>query len=188
VDFLARSAELSEDLSRLGRTLHVAGSIIGPDRVSGASPFGNGNDAVVAWALVCQISGRLGEGATLLLRNENGYAAEALVRQIVEVEHLAAWLDAEQRNAAHWIRGSRRYRGPTRNREHVLGVFYSEYAHHCDHGGHPNPNAMLLLREHSAALDLEDLAADLHCHLTRLSGLLHAVADELGYGDRALSR
>lgn len=77
-----------------GELLHVAGSMVGPDRVSRASTRGNGTDALVGMARICQVAEQLIVGAEQLLSAGNGYAAAALNRQLVEVEYVA-WAFAE---------------------------------------------------------------------------------------------
>lgn len=183
-DSLTGSAALADEMRSLGQTLWVGGAIVGSDRVSGASPFEFGDDAVVAWAMACQIAGELGQSATLLLEQGHLYGAATLLRQIVEVEYLVAWLGSGPDVAAEWMRSSRRFPSPSSNAQHTTGAPpYEEYAHHCDNGGHPNPNARFLLPHHSDALDVEDLADDLNCHLDRLIPSLRSAAERLGYGE-----
>ena len=81
---------IANGLVRLGHVLWVAGYLIGPGRVSGASPFRFGDDRAVGVATVSQIGGELARAAVDLLRANNRYAACALIRQLVEVEYLAA--------------------------------------------------------------------------------------------------
>lgn len=71
---------------RAGEGLWIGGSIIGPDRVDGVSPFGFGSDATVALGTVVQIAGELSAGVIALLDQGNRYGAAALQRQMVEVE------------------------------------------------------------------------------------------------------
>jgi hypothetical protein len=56
-----------ERLARFGELLFVHGAIIGPDRVSGKSRDGYGDDEVVALAVVVETSAELGASAVALL-------------------------------------------------------------------------------------------------------------------------
>jgi hypothetical protein len=133
-----------------GALLWVGGYLIGPDRKEGASPFGFGNDATVGLATVAQVAGQLAEGIAQLLDSDNRYAACALLRQIVEVEYLA-WAFAEnQEEAAAWLRATRENRlrmwQPRHLRDRSAGRFRArDYGHHCELGGHPTPEARVLL-------------------------------------------
>src|ERR1044072_6664417 len=61
----------AETLRALGRLIWVQGSIVGPDRASGKSPHGFGNDDVVGLGTVWQITAQLADGAINLLKAEN---------------------------------------------------------------------------------------------------------------------
>jgi hypothetical protein len=90
-------------LARLGELLFVHGAIIGPDRVSGSSRDGYGDDEVVAFAVVVETSAELGASAVTLLTNGHAYSAAVLLRQIIEVEYLT-WLFSHDPEAARaWL-------------------------------------------------------------------------------------
>src|SRR3989442_8213104 len=95
---------VGEALARVGRVLWVMGYIVGPDRVSGVSPFRFGDDTAVGVATVAQTGGELAHGAVALLRAGNRYAAAALLRQLVEVEYLAHAFEAQDDSAGEWLR------------------------------------------------------------------------------------
>jgi hypothetical protein len=65
-------------LKKAGEALWICGSVIGSDRVDGASPFGFGSDATVALGTVVQIAGELSAGVITLLEQGNRYGAAAL--------------------------------------------------------------------------------------------------------------
>lgn len=162
---------LSEALARAGLVLWVGGVIIGPDRVSGSSPFGFGDDRTVGIATVAQIGGELGRAAVELLRGGNRYAAGALLRQLIEVEYLAHAFDAGDDTAAEWLRADaserRRFWSPQRLRTRADGRFIDEhYWRHCELGGHPTTEGMALLPEHARAIGANYLWVDLVGHLS----------------------
>ncbi|MGH3129193.1 MAG: hypothetical protein ACRDNX_00060 [Gaiellaceae bacterium] len=138
-----------------GQLLWVGGYLFGPDRAAGVSPFQYGSDATVALGTVCRIASELIEGASVLLRADNLYAASALLRQIVEVEYLAWAFSEDEEEAAAWLRSSHEDRmklwQPRHIRDRSAGRFRgSDYREHCERGGHPTPKARALLREGSA--------------------------------------
>lgn len=153
-------AALVAALKDTGDLLHISGSMVGPDRLSGASRHGNGTDALVAMARICQTARSLVLGAEQLLSTENGYAAAALNRQLVEVEYLA-WAFAEERaEAESWMRSTREERlrrwQPRHLRERSQGRFRgSDYIDHCEIGGHPSPEGCQVL------LDADDVRREL---------------------------
>jgi hypothetical protein len=133
-----------------GDRLHVAGSIIGGDRVSGASARGNGDDALVGLAMVCRTGAALMQGAEMLLDAGNTYAAGALNRQLVEVEYLAWAFAEDEEESRSWLRSTKEQRlarwQPRHLRQRSQGRFRgSDYADHCEIGGHPTPDGCLLL-------------------------------------------
>jgi hypothetical protein len=79
----------SQRFDEVGTLLHVSGHIVGPDRKSGASPFGHGSDETVAISLLLRIASQLISASTDLFLDGRSYAAAALIRQMVEVEYLA---------------------------------------------------------------------------------------------------
>lgn len=161
---------IARGLVRIGHVLWVAGSLIGPDRASRTSPFRFGDDRAVGVATVAQIGGELTSGAVALLRAHNRYAASALIRQLVEVEYLAAAFAEEHKIAAQWLRASREERlkfwSPARLRERAAGRFLrTDYWHHCERGGHPATPGMSLLPGHTSSVEPALLWADLAGHL-----------------------
>lgn len=135
---------LGPALEELADRLRVAGSLFGPDRVSGSSPGLNGDDRVVGMGYIAATASSLITGASLLIQGGNLYAASALNRQLVEVEYIA-WAFAEDRaEASVWLRSSaeeRRVRWQPRHlRERSQGRFRGkDYRDHCEFGGHPTP-------------------------------------------------
>lgn len=130
--------------------LQTLGNVLGTDRIDGSSPRGNGDDEAVAVGVLMQIGGELGKAAVPLLAGRQVYAGLALLRQIVEVEYLAWAFATKAGDAKAWLNASRREREsffrPARLRERSGGRFRSvDYAHHCEMGGHPVPNAVQLL-------------------------------------------
>ncbi|MDQ3571456.1 MAG: hypothetical protein M3383_01185 [Actinomycetota bacterium] len=143
----------AETLAEIGQLLWVTGSLLGPDRPEGTSPFGFGDDDIVGLATVCQIGAELARGAIDLLEDGNVYASQALVRQLVEVEYLALAFAKEDSIAREWIRADRPDRlnfwSPTELRKRSDGAFLrGDYWAHCERGGHPTPVALQLLPDH----------------------------------------
>lgn len=173
----------SSGLALVGQRAWVSGALLGPDRASGISPFDHGSDARVGLALVAQIGGEVARGAVLLLRQENRYAAAALVRQLLEVEYLAAVLaEGADDLAAEWLRSDRdarmRFWSPARLRERARRRFLpSDYHHHCELGGHPTPRSGSLLPDHESALRAEFLWVDLAGHLAAVWEHVLSAAD-----------
>jgi hypothetical protein len=138
-----------------GQALWIGGSMFGPDRVEGDSPFSFGSDATVGLATVMQIAGELTSGAAVLLRDGNRYGAAALIRQLVEVEYLAWAFAEDEQEAERWMRSDkaerRQFWQPMRIRERSEGRFRGvDYASHCGRGGHPSPEGINLLPDHQA--------------------------------------
>jgi hypothetical protein len=161
---------IARGLVRLGHVLWVGGYVVGPDRASGTSPFRFGDDRAVGVATVAQIGGELSSAAVDLLKANNRYAASALIRQLVEVEYLAAAFADEHEIAGEWLRASREERikfwSPARLRERAGGRFLkTDYWHHCEMGGHPATPGMALLPGHANGVHAVFLWADLAGHL-----------------------
>lgn len=57
----------AEELRSAARLLFLSGSMLGPDRVEGASAFGHGDDTLVSLSMTCEIGADLISGATALL-------------------------------------------------------------------------------------------------------------------------
>jgi hypothetical protein len=147
---------LARSFQRTGEVLRLVGNIFGPQRVDGTSPFGNGEDGLVALGYLCHTAGYLISGATELLDRGNAYGASALNRQLVEVEYLAWAFAEDQEEAAAWLRSDRVERlqrwQPKHLRDRSHGRFRStDYAEHCELGGHPTPQGARILVEPSTA-------------------------------------
>lgn len=143
-----------------GALLHISGSIFGDDRVSGASTRGNGDDALVGLSRVCQTGAALMRGAEMLLDAGNTYAVGALNRQLVEVEYLAWAFAEDDEESRSWLRSTQEQRlarwQPRHLRQRSKGRFRgSDYAAHCEVGGHPTPDGCRLL------LDADDVQREL---------------------------
>lgn len=176
-----------------GELLWVCGWTLGPDRVSGDSPFQHGNDAVVGLATVLQIAGELTQGASQLLAADNLYAAAALIRQTVEVEYLAWAFSEAEDEAAAWLRSTREERHalwkPAKLRQRSNGRFRNtDYALHCDTGGHPTPQAAQLLRNHSNRQPLGFWWCDLVGHALNIWGYAKSASERLDVQDVALAK
>jgi hypothetical protein len=172
--------EIADALARLGQLLWLSGAIVGDDRVTGASPFGFGDDRTVGLSAVCQIGGELASGAVVLLKADNRYAANALIRQLVEVEYLADAFAEEHEIAAEWLRADnlerRTFWSPAKLRQRANGRFLNtDYWHHCEMGGHPASPGLRLLPGHNR-LNIEYVWADMAGHLAGIwRGVVTAV-------------
>lgn len=182
-------AALAAVLCAGGKALWIGGSMIGPDRAEGNSPFEFGSDATVGLATVLQIGGELLGGAITLFDAENRYAAAALTRQLVEVEYLA-WAFAEDHvEAERWMRSSKEERQemwqPRHVRERSDGRFRGvDYGLHCGKGGHPSPEGLHLLPDHFAPeASTQLLFCDMAIHGHSVWCYALSAAGKLGYGD-----
>ena len=175
-------------LARLGELLFVHGAVIGPDRVSGRSGEGYGDDQVVALAVLVETSGDLGASALSLLRQGHAYSAAVLLRQIIEVEYLT-WLFSHDPEAARtWLNAGEGgwwpAFSPSAIRKKAAGQFSEdEYHYHCELGGHPTPNARDLLSGHSRGGDTSWLWDELECHLQRLWDKVKLATDRMKVRD-----
>jgi hypothetical protein len=161
-------------LSNAGRILWVTGYMLGPDRVEGDSPYGFGKDDTVGLATVAQVGGELARGAIALFSDGNLYGGSALMRQLVEVQYLAAAFAEQDAIAAEWLRADRDERlsfwtaGKLRKR--AGGRFLAEdYWDHCDRGGHPTRDGLPLLPDHRQ-VPVGVLWVDLAGHLRGIWG------------------
>ena len=140
----------SQLFDEVGTMLHLSGHIVGPDRTSGASPFGNGSDETVAISLLLRIASQLIAASTDLFLDGKAYAAAALIRQMVEVEYLAWAFETRNQDAERWLRSNKDERQefftPAKLRKAAGGRFRSkDYGYHCELGGHPVPTSAILL-------------------------------------------
>ncbi len=122
-----------------------------------------------AMALVTQMAGELGQGATAMFGVQRWYAGSALVRQLFETQYLLARFAADDPAAKAWLAATQnqldnQFR-PGQMRQ-AGGFSASEYRTHCSWGGHPNPGARWLLADHQRLVAVELLWADLAQHLT----------------------
>ena len=136
----------------VGAVLHLSGNIVGPDRKSGASPFGHGSDETVAISLLLRIASQLISASTDLFLDGRAYAAAALIRQMVEVEYLAWAFETRNHDAERWLRSSKGERQefftPAKLRKAAGEQFRSkDYGYHCELGGHPVPTSGILLND-----------------------------------------
>jgi len=176
---------LAAGLDRVGRVLWVGGSIIGSDRAVGRSPFGFGSDATVGVATLAQVAGQLVSPIVALVGEGNRYAAAALLRQLVEVEYLTWAFAEEDDDAAVWLRSSREERrefwSPARLRHRAQDRFpASDYWGHCDLGGHPTPDGMMLLPDHTQTVPGWALLFDCARHASSAWRNLIQAAERLG--------
>lgn len=177
---------LAETFRETGDLLWIGGNLLGPDRASGSSPFDFGSDAAVGLATVIQIAGELTSGAVVLLEQDNLYAAAALIRQLVEIEYLAWAFAEDDEQAEAWLRSTHDERlkfWQARDlRRRSGGRFRSaDYARHCERGGHPTPDAMALLPDHSRRDSLMLWWFDLALHGASTWDYVNAAATEFGW-------
>lgn len=183
---------LAVGFREVGRLLWVGGSLIGSDRPAGRSPYQFGSDATVGLATLAQVAGELTEGALILLQRDNLYGAAALIRQLVEVEYLAWAFAEDEQEATAWLRSTRDERmklwQPKRLRERSRGRFRAtDYGRHCDRGGHPTPDAMALLPDHSRRDSPSLWRFDLITHTASAWEYLEVALDKLEWGDQLAS-
>ena len=178
---------LAQVFSESGAHLWVGGYIIGPDRKEEHSPFGFGSDSTVGLATVAQVAGQLAAGTAQLLDSDNRYAACALLRQIVEVEYLAWAFAEDEEEAAAWLRATRENRlrmwQPKHLRDRSDGRFRAgDYGRHCEVGGHPTPEAGVLLPDHGDQVPSALWWIELATHGLSAWEYLLVGAEHAGYG------
>jgi hypothetical protein len=181
----------AEVFKSTGLHLHVGGWIVGPDRVEGRSPFGNGSDETVAISVLLRIAEQLVSGSVDLFEKGHAYAAAALLRQLVEVEYLAWAFEARNGDGERWLRSSqderRSFFSPIKLRKASEGKFRGEdYGFHCENGGHPVPSAGALLNGDEALVQL--LIADLLGHAGRIWDHLVGWAGGASHGEALVMR
>jgi hypothetical protein len=175
----------SKTFASTGQLLHVAGHIIGPDRVAGHSPFGHGSDETVAMSLLLRIASDLVSAAVDLFEDGRQYPAAALLRQLVEIEYLAWAFEAQDQEGQRWLRSSQSERqsffAPAKLRKAAGNRFRAkDYGYHCELGGHPVPNSTLLLKGDVAVAAL--LLSDLLGHTGRIWDHTAGWARDNSYG------
>ena len=141
--------------------------------------FGLADQPRRAIAAAIQMGGETARGAVALLRDNNRYAAAALVRQLVEIEYLLCLFALDTAEPLRWASSDldavRREYQPARMRERCGPRFRtSEYSIHCQIGGHPRFASGYVLPEHVRIGPLSDAAlfaagwVDLGQHLVNL--------------------
>lgn len=160
---------LAIGFERAGQILRTSGHLFGPQRVDGTSPFGNGDDQLVALGYLGETAAALIAGAAELIERGNLYAAAALNRQLVEVEYLNWAFAEDQEEAAAWLRSTRQERmtrwQPKHLRDRSQGRFRAkDYWEHCDVGGHPTPKGLRALLATDAAITAEIIVAETANH------------------------
>lgn len=105
----------------------------------------------------------------------------------MEVEYLLWAFAEEDDDAAVWLRSTREERrefwSPASLRRRAQGRFLApDYWRHCDLGGHPTPDGMMLLPDHSHALPAWALVFDCARHGSSAWQSLVRVLERLGYG------
>jgi hypothetical protein len=166
--YAAFTADMFKDL---GEKLFVCGHILGPDRRDGVSPFGHGDDALVAVSMLLRIGSELVSGCADLVNSGRHYAGAALVRQLVEVEYLAWAFEKKDEESRRWLRSTRKQRQtfftPAKLRKAAGGHFRAaDYSFHCELGGHPVPGSWRLLNDAEVAGQL--MLSDCLCHSTHI--------------------
>ena len=159
---------VSQCFDEVGTLLHLSGDIVGPDRESGASPFGHGSDETVAIALLLRIASQSVSAGTDLFIDGRSYALAALVRQMVEVEYLAWAFESWDHDAARWLSSSKDERQQLftpANLQKAAGKKFrsKDYGYHCELGGHPVPTSEILFCDQASIPQL--LLSDLRGHV-----------------------
>jgi len=181
----------SKQMEEAGTELHVIGHIIGSDRVEGRSRFGHGNDETVAVSVLLRVAGQLISASADLFADGRQYAAAALLRQMVEIEYLAWAFETRDGDAERWLRSDQQERQgffkPAKLRAAAQGKFRGkDYSYHCELGGHPVPQAGILLGGDPAVGQL--LLSDLLGHVGRIWDHLYGWARQNENGGPILQR
>ena len=181
----------SNQLQEAGNELHLIGHFIGPDRAQGNSPFGHGNDETVAVSVLLRVAGQLVSASADLFGDGRHYAAAALLRQMVEIEYLAWAFETRDGDAERWLRSDQQERQkfftPAKLRAAAQGTFRGkDYGYHCELGGHPVPQAGILLGGDSAIGQL--LLSDMLGHVGRIWNHLSGWARQNENGGPILRR
>jgi len=181
----------SEQLARAGIELQLIGQIVGPDRAQDRSPFGHANDETVAISVLLRIASQLISSSAGLFAAGHLYAAAALIRQLVEIEYLAWAFETRDRDGERWLRSNQEQRQkffkPAKLREAAKGKFRGkDYGYHCELGGHPVPQANILLDGDPAISQL--LLSDMLGHVGRIWDHLVGWAMKNDNGEPILKR
>jgi hypothetical protein len=181
----------SRQLQDAGTELHLLGHLLGSDRVGSTSPFEHGNDETVAVSVLLRVASQLTSSSADLFVDGRGYAAAALLRQLVEIEYLAWAFETRNGDGQRWLRSDQQERQeffkPAKLRAAAQGKFRGkDYGYHCELGGHPVPQAGILLGGDSAISQL--LLSDLLGHVGRIWDHLVRWAAQNGNGEPILTR
>ena len=108
--------------------------------------------AGVGFATATLMAAELGEGAQRTYAADLWYPGAALVRQLVECGYLLTLMSESTDEAATWMRSTpsataKRFSPGQLRRRAVNNFRPTEYKHHCNMGGHPNPAGRVLLRQ-----------------------------------------
>jgi hypothetical protein len=125
----------------------------------------------VAVSMLLRIGSELVSACTDLFADGRHYAAAALLRQLVEIEYLAWAFETRDQDGERWLRSTRTERQsfftPAKLRDASGGRFRGkDYGYHCELGGHPVPEATLLLKENEVVAQV--LLSDLLGHTGRI--------------------
>lgn len=96
----------SKELLDAGTELHLLGHFLGSDRVDGSSPFGHGDDETIAVSVLPRVASQLTSASADLFTDGRGYAAAALLRQLVEIEYLAWAFETRNGDGERWLRSN----------------------------------------------------------------------------------
>jgi hypothetical protein len=109
------------------------------------------NAAGMGFATAILMAAELGEGAQRMYAASLWYPGAALIRQLIEGGYLLTLMSESEDEAATWMLGkpsavAKRF-APGQLRDRAVKNFRpTEYKHHCNLGGHPNPAGRVLLR------------------------------------------
>jgi len=150
-----------------GDVMRLFGTMFGP-----APAGGNGSvrdPGLVGLGYVANVSGELLRGTLQAVDASNAYVAAALLRQVVETEYLA-WAFAEDREeAASWLASTHKDRLSRWQPRHIRGrsggrFRGTDYAAHCERGGHPTPDGCRDLVNGPSAVNCAGLVVDALAH------------------------
>ena len=159
-------------LVETGTELHLIGHLLGSDRTLGRSLFGHGNDETVAVSVLLRVAGQLTSASADLFADGRYYAASALVRQMVEIEYLAWAFETHNGEGERWLRSTKderqKFFTPAKLRAAAGQETFrgKDYGYHCELGGHPVPQAGILLEGSFAVGQL--MLSDLLGHVGRI--------------------
>jgi hypothetical protein len=129
----------------------------------------DGSRAGFGFALAARMAGQLCTGAAITFDAGVVYAGAGSVRQLIEVTYLLNVMAHDEQEAEAWVRATHdEIVGsfmPRHLRKRSVRTFRaSQYATHCDRGGHPNPAGANLLGLRSGDTELEGMWCDLAEH------------------------